>query len=303
MLPPHYPIKLRPALIDIFLTETQMDPRTIATNVRSIFSLPDVVIRINDLIDSGEASNYELEQVISSDPALTAKLLKFANSTYFGFSGKVETILKAISIIGHKELRNLVLASSVTSTFKGISSDLVDMDTFWNHSITCGVTARLLASSVDSRERFFIAGLLHGVGRLILFSQYPEESAKVLSCMNQGEDAVIQAERKIFGFTHAQLGAELLNQWKLPPNIWKIVEHQFDPMKDAEYEYDASTLCAAINIANYIQPCTNQKINHEETIPDRALKTWSYLGLSVEIIESVMTVAKLQVIEVFNAIR
>jgi len=280
-----------------------MDPRTIAKNVRSIFSLPDVVIRVNDLIDSGEATNHELEQVILSDQALTAKVLKFANSTYFGFSGKVETILKAISIIGHKELRNLIIATSVTSTFKGIPPDLVDMDTFWNHSVTCGVTARLLASSVDSRERFFIAGLLHGVGRLILFSQYPEESAKVLRCMNQGEDAVIHAERKIFGFTHAQLGAELLKQWKLPPNIWKIVEYQLDPMKDAEYQYDASALCAAINIANYIQPCTNQRIDLEESIPDRALKTWSYLGLSVEIIESVITVAKLQVIEVFNAIR
>ena len=280
-----------------------MDPRTIATNVRSIFSLPDVVIRVNDLIDSGEATNYELEQAILTDQALTAKVLRFANSTYFGFSGKVETVLKAISIMGHKELRNLVIASSVTSTFKGIPPDLVDMDTFWNHSVTCGVTARLLASSVDNRERFFIAGLLHGVGRLVLFSQYPKESAKVLSCMNQGEDAVIHAERKIFGFTHAQLGAELLKQWKLPPNIWKMVEYQFDPMKDAEYQYDASALCAAINIANYIQPCTNQRINLEESIPDRALKTWSYLGLSVEIIESVITVAKLQVIEVFNAIR
>ena len=279
------------------------DPRTIVANVRSIFSLPEVVIRVNDLIDSGEAANTELEHVISSDPALTAKLLKFANSTYFGFSGKVETVLKAISIIGHKELRNLVLASSVTSTFKDIPPDLVDMDIFWNHSITCGVTARLLASSVDSRERFFIAGLLHGVGRLILFSQYPKESAKVLSYMNQGEDAVIQAERKIFGFTHAQLGAELLRQWKLPPNIWKMVEYQLNPMQEKDCQYDACTLCAAVNIANYVQPCTNLRVNQEEKISDRALQTWSFLGLSAEIVESVMTVAKLQVIEVFNAIR
>ncbi len=279
------------------------DPRTIVANVRSIFSLPDVVIRVNDLIDSGEATNTELEQVISSDPALTAKLLKFANSTYFGFSGKVETVLKAISIIGHTELRNLVLASSVTSTFKDIPPELVDMDIFWNHSITCGVTARLLASSVGSRERFFIAGLLHGVGRLILFSQYPKESAKVLSYMNQGEDAALQAEHKIFGFTYAQLGAELLRQWKLPPNIWKMVEYQLNPMQEKEFQYDASTLCAAVNIANYIQPCTHLRINHEEKISDRALQTWCFLGLSAEIVESVMTVAKLQVIEVFNAIR
>ncbi|MDE2389776.1 MAG: HDOD domain-containing protein, partial [Betaproteobacteria bacterium] len=210
---------------------------------------------------------------------------------------------KAITIVGQKELRNLVLASSVTSTFKDIPPDLVDMDIFWNHSITCGVTARLLSSSVDSRERFFTAGLLHGVGRLILFNQYPKESAKVLSCMNQGEDAVIQAERKIFGFTHAQLGAELLKQWKLPLNICKMVEYQLNPMQEKEFQYDACTLCAAVNIVNYIQPCTNQQINQEEAISDRALQAWSFLGLSAEIVESVMTVAKLQVIEVFNAIR
>lgn len=280
-----------------------MDPGSIATKVSTIFSLPEAVFRVNELIDSGDASNFELEQAISSDPALTAKLLKFANSSYFGFSGKIETILKAISIIGHKELRNLVIATSVTSTFKGIPTELVDMDTFWNHSITCGVTARLLTSNVNSRERFFIAGLLHGVGRLVLFSQYPKESAEVLSHMPDGRDAVIRAERKIFGFTHAQLGAELLKQWKLPPNIWKVVENQSDPMKDKEYQYDTSTLSAAISIANFMQPCINVSKNAEEEIPESTLKTWSFLGLSADIIESVMTVAKLQVIEVYNAIR
>lgn len=280
-----------------------MDPQTIVANVRSIFSLPDAVMRVNELIDSGDASNSELERVISSDPALTAKLLKFANSSYFGFSGKVETVLKAISIIGHKELSNLVIATSVTSTFKGISSDLVDMDTFWNHSIACGITARLLATSVSSRERFFIAGLLHGVGRLVLFSQYPEKSAEALSHLNQGEEAVIRAEREIFGFSHAQLGAELLKQWKLPPNIWKLVEFQYDPMKETEYQHDAKVLCAVLYIAMSIQPFTNQPINFDQLIADRAFKLWSDLGLTAEIIESVITVAKLQVTEVFNAIR
>lgn len=119
-----------------------MDPSAIAANVSSIFSLPEAVSRVNELIDSGNASSIELEQVISSDPALTAKLLKFANSSYFGFSGKVATVPKAISIVGHKELRNLVIAASVTSTFKGIPAELVDMDIFWNHSITCGGASR-----------------------------------------------------------------------------------------------------------------------------------------------------------------
>jgi HD-like signal output (HDOD) protein len=280
-----------------------MDPCTIIANVRSIFSLPEVVIRVNELIDSDEATNAELERVILNDPALTAKLLKFANSSYFGLSGKVDTVLRAISIIGHKELRNLAIASSVTATFKDIPSNLVNMDTFWYHSVTCGVTARLLASSVDSRERFFIAGLLHSVGRLVLFSQYPKESAKVLSCMSQGEDAAINAERKAFGFTHAQLGAELLRQWRLPLNIWKMVEFQSDPIKDETHRYDASTLCAAVNIANFIQPCTNQKINAKKAIPVQAFEAWNLLSLSPELIESIITVAKLQVIELFNIVR
>lgn len=115
-----------------------MDPCTIVTNIRSIFSLPDVVVRINELIDAGETTNLELERVILNDPALTAKLLKFANSSYFGLSGRVDTVLRAISIIGHKELRNLVVASSVTETFKDIPSNLVNMDTFWYHSVTSG---------------------------------------------------------------------------------------------------------------------------------------------------------------------
>lgn len=281
-----------------------MDPVTLVTSVRSIFSLPDVVIRVNDLIDSGDATNSELERAILSDPALTAKLLKFANSSYFGLSGKVETVLKAISIIGHKELRNLVVATSVTSTFKGIPSDLVNMDTFWGHSVACGVTARLLASSVDSRERSFIAGLLHGVGRLILFSQYPKESAEVLNCaMNQGEDAAINAEHKIFGFTYAQLGAELLKQWQIPPHICKMVEFQLEPMKNETYKYDASSLCAAVNIANFIHPCTNQRTNPENKIPPRAFDAWHLLGLSPEIIESIIAVAKLQVVEVLSIVR
>tara|TARA_R110002073_G_scaffold327196_1_gene507656 strand:+ start:174 stop:1034 length:861 start_codon:yes stop_codon:yes gene_type:complete len=280
-----------------------MDPSAIAANVSSIFSLPDVVFRVTDLINSGKVTNTQLEQTILNDPALTARILKFANCAYFGFSGKIETVSHAIFLIGHKELRTLVIATSVTSTFKGISSDLVDMDKFWYHSVTCGVVARLLAVNADSRERFFIAGLLHGVGNLILFSQYPEESEKILSVMDKGEDAVADAERNLFGFTHAELGAELLKQWQLPLSIWKLVEFQIDPLREEAFKDDACILCAAVNIANYIQPCTNQRVSFEEVKPTYELETWNHLDLSSEAIESIITIAKLQVIEVLNAIR
>jgi HD-like signal output (HDOD) protein len=280
-----------------------MDARTLVTNVTSMFSLPDVVLRVNDLINFGEATNAELEEIILNDPALTAKILKFGNSPYFGFSGKISTVSNAISLIGHKELRNLVIASAVTSTFKGIPPELVDMDRFWYHSVTCGVVARLLASNIKSRERFFIAGLLHGVGKLILFNQFPEQSAKILTLVEKGEEAILEAENKAFGFIYPELGAELLKQWRLPESIWKMVRYQSDPMQEESVKMDACILYAAFNIANYIQPYTHQHVELEEMQLIEKLESWGYLGLTPEVIESTITVAKLHVIEVLNAIR
>lgn len=280
-----------------------MEIREIAGNVRSIFSLPEAVIRINELIESGDTCSTEIERAILNDPALTAKLLKFANSTYFGFSGKVDTVQRAVSIIGYKELRNLAIAASVTATFKDIPSNLLNMDTFWQHSVTCGVIARLLASNVENRERFFIAGLLHAVGRLILIHQFPKESAKALGLLNEGEEAVLNAERKAFGFVHSSLGAELLKQWKLPSDICKMVELQFETMLDTRDKFDASTLNAAVGIANFMQPYTNHKTDFEKSISKYTLEAWDFLGLTPELIESIITVAKLQVIELTNMIK
>ena len=186
-----------------------MDPCTIAENVRAVFSLPDIALRINELISAGDSSNAELEQVILNDPAITAKILRFANSAYFGFSREIDTVSRAITLTGHKELRNLVFATSVISTFDDISSDLVDMESFWYHSIASGVIARLFAvhKKKEGLERFFIAGLLHAIGNLILFSQFPKESAEILRCKDQGNYANTNSEYEIFGFTHIITGA------------------------------------------------------------------------------------------------
>ena len=280
-----------------------MNAHILATNVSSIFSLPDVVFRINELIDSGEATNLELEQTILHDPAITAKLLKFANSAYFGFSGQVDTISRAISLIGHKELQNIVIAASVTSTFKGISSDLIDMEAFWYHSVTCGVVARLLAVNIESRERFFIAGLLHGVGKLIFFSQYPDESAEILSYKDEGEQAVIKAERAIFGFTYTELSAELLKQWRLPTSIWRMVEAQYASVVEEENKDDAYILSISVNIADHIRPGVSRNMCLEKIAARYNQDDLSRLGLTADVIESAMVVADLQVLEILSVIR
>ena len=280
-----------------------MEPHAVAANVKSIFSLPEVVLKINELINSGDTTNSELEQTILNDPALTAKLLRFANSAYFGFSKNIETVSNAIALIGHRELRNLVIASSVTSVFKGIPSDLVDMESFWHHSVSTGVIARLMAYDISCRERIFIAGLLHGIGKLILFSQFPDESNKILSTSNQDEESVIIAEQQVLGFTYAELSAALLNEWSLPESIWKIVESQLNPANAAQLKTDTYILHLAVKIASHKQKHQGQNIIYDEIQSLCTQDVWENLGINTEVIELINSVAELQINDMFNCIK
>lgn len=283
----------------------KMDVCTIAKNANVIFTLPEVALQVNNLMRQGNAKNYELEDVIRHDPALTAKILKFANSAYFGFSGEIDTITRAITLIGHKELYNLVLATSVTSTFNGISTDLVDMETFWYHSVICGVTAKLTATYLrqTERERFFIAGLLHGIGKLIIYDQFPEKSAQVLSYINRGEDLVVEAEQRVFGFTYAELGAEFLKQWLLPASIWKLIKYQTDPLSKDEFKDDACIMYVAIHIANRIQPCAKLTIDFDKMAPLEKPAVWQHIGFETAFIEPMIDEISMQAFEIISIIR
>ncbi len=282
-----------------------MEPHTVVMNVKSIFSLPAVVFKINELINSGDTSNQELEATILSDPALTAKLLKFSNSAYFGFPNKIETISQAVALIGHKELRNLTLASSVTSVFKDIPADLVDMESFWHHSVSTGVIARLLAYDINCRERIFIAGLLHGIGRMILINQFPEEYSQVLRTANKDAEVFHDIEQQVFGFTYAELSTELLKAWKLPESIWKIVEFHLNPTSaTGKIIMDANTLHLAVKIASLKQvQQNNENLNLDEIESLCKPAIWENLGLNAEVIELVNSVADLQIADMYNFIK
>ncbi|MBU2568980.1 MAG: HDOD domain-containing protein [Gammaproteobacteria bacterium] len=282
-----------------------MVPKSLIEKVGSLYTLPDVALRVNGLLSSDKASNDQLEEIIVHDPALTAQLLKLVNSAYYGFPGKVDTVSRAISMIGRQELRNIVIATSVASTFQDIPEDLVDMETFWYHSITCGVLARLLAEQCKrkERERFFIAGLLNSIGKLILFSQFPEKAGEALSFKDQGEDAVAEAEQRIFGFTYAELGAELLKEWKLPSSIWLLVAAQTDPMKADDILQDACILHVAAKIAASIEPCSVKTYDFEDFNPTYLPEAWETLGLSDESIKPLTLDASLQAFEILGIIR
>lgn len=283
-----------------------MVPRSVIEEIGALYSLPEVALRVNELLDSGQATNEQLEKIIICDPGLTAQLLRLVNSAYYGFHRSIETVSRAVSVVGHQDLRNLVMAAAVTRTFKDVPRELVDMETFWFHSITCGSLARLLAAECrcKDQERFFIAGLLHSVGKLIFFSKFPEQSAQILGDKDQSPEAMVAAEKRIFGFDYTELGAALLREWQLPEGMCELVAHQLDPFSIAQRFEDACIMHVAVKITDSVEPCViTTDYNFREAPPAYHLDAWHALGLSEELVKPLIWSASSQSMNILGVVK
>jgi putative nucleotidyltransferase with HDIG domain len=282
-----------------------MLPRTLVQDIRSLMTLPEVALRVNELLNNPQSSNRELEEVIRSDPALTAKLLKWANSPYFGGAARVETISRAVVLIGRNQLRNMVLTLSVAAVFTHISPKLVDMDVFWHNSLACGHIAKLLAREcgILDREHLFIAGLLHGIGKLVLYSQLPKQCWQVLAHKDKGERAMAEAELLVFGFTHAEVGAELLSAWNIPERLQYIIAHYLQPTSYLEYQPEVDLIHVASAIAATIAPSANPGEGAQEAAPDFDPMAWFRLGLDDRLVGRIKMEAALETLEVAKIVR
>ncbi|MES9849208.1 MAG: HDOD domain-containing protein, partial [Candidatus Thiodiazotropha sp.] len=204
-----------------------MTPQQLVIEIESLVSLPDVCVKVNRLIDAPNYSVATLGDIISQDTDLSARLLRLVNSAFFNLKVPVETISRAITIIGTNELRNLVMATTAARIFTGIPGDLVDMTEYWRYSITAGVVAGELAKrcNVLHSERLFVMGVLHDIGRLAIYLKMPQESRDIL-LITGGDDTLLpDAENDVLGFTHMDVGEALLRKWKLPESIVSVVAH------------------------------------------------------------------------------
>ena len=159
---------------------------------------------------------------------------------------------RAITVIGERELYNLVLAVSAVTTFNGIPNVIVNMDTFWRHSLYCGLIARSLAKKarILHPERLFVAGLLHDVGSLVLFNRAPGVARELVMLADGDEDLLCQAEAEELGFTHADLGGLLLEQWQIPDALRDAVRGHHEPASAGPARREAAIVHIADLLAN-----------------------------------------------------
>jgi len=281
-----------------------MTPQQLVQEVDHLFSLPDVAVRLNELIDQPDTSTKQLVDVVQLDAGIAATVLRLANSAWYGLPSRVDTISRAITLIGLKALRDLVLSTSVITTFKGISSEFVDMMDFWDNSVTCGVVTRNLAQrcGVKESERMFLAGLLHKVGRLVFYISRPVQYRQVLMDKDIGEPAVVEAEHQVFGFSHAELGGALLRHWRVPEALDEVIAYQLNPFEAPYYQKEASILHMAADMAFHMAPDIKARGELGEYNLTFDEDVWASLGQPRESIAEIMQSSLIQSFELLEIV-
>ena len=255
-----------------------MDIQELFNSSVEIPSLPDVYYEFKDAMDDPEGSFDEVSNIIATDPGLTAKLLRIVNSAYFGFPSKIETISHAIGVVGLEQLNNLVISTVIMERFKGIPDSVMNMDSFWRHSIACGLAAKIISSHREeiNTERFFVAGMLHDIGRLIIALTTPFNILSVFMRCKSENIPRHEAEKDILEFTHADVGKLLLKNWSLPVFHQEVVGNHHQPEKNLTFAKEASIIHVADHIVNHLELGDSG----ESSFPSPMNKTaWDNLGL------------------------
>ncbi|MDH3325967.1 MAG: HDOD domain-containing protein [Gammaproteobacteria bacterium] len=225
-------------------------PEQFLRDVDHLVALPDVCFRVNEMVDDPNSSALDIAHVLSRDPNLTAQLLRIANSPYYGFPSRVETISRAISVIGMQDLRDLVLSTSVINAFSADKNDLINMDKYWRHSLFTGFIARELGSKTTTKvlckERLFAAGLLHDIGQLVMLAKIPEIMRVVLHRAKADAEPYHEVEQVVFGLGHSEIGAALMKKWHLPESFQAVALYHHEPEKAEAFKLEVSI----VHIAN-----------------------------------------------------
>ena len=207
-----------------------------------LFSLPDVYLRLKALLDEPDYAMGEVAAVISHDPAMTLRLLRIVNSSLYGFNKQVDTVSRAIILLGSQQVHDIVLATSIAKAFKGISKDVMDVGKFWRRSVDCAVTCRHLAQHNGScnKERLFVAGLLCDIGHLLIYQTLPNIYGKMVQESKHSEKTIVDMERELLGFDYAEVGAVLMEQWNLAESLKETTKLHTHPGKAEQYPLETA---------------------------------------------------------------
>ncbi len=275
------PVMAVPEIKGLKPTDDLSPPLTLPQLLRGasgIFYNPLVFGQIIELCKDDTLSVSKLAALLDKDPGLTVKLLRLVNSPHYGLTNKVDSVARAISLLGTDELKKLSLGRWLIKDFTSLPEEILDQGLFWRHGIRCGLFARAIAESVgvDRPQQYFSGGLLHDIGRLTMLERMPQQFLAAIAHAREDGVPLFRAEQEILKLDHALVGQFLGERWGLDPVLVKMIGGHHSP-RLANYSLPACIL----HVADIFSHLSGHEMFWVETVPELQGKAWQTLSLDV----------------------
>jgi HD-like signal output (HDOD) protein len=244
--------------------------------------IPSVISELNEVIFAPYSSAQDIANVVNNSPSLAATLLKIVNSALYSCPARIDNLSQAVTLIGTKEIYGLALYITVISIFNKIPQEIINMHFFLKHSMACSIIARSLAAhkNLPQTEQLFVSGLLHDLGRVLLYIYFPDDSLNILIHSRKSNKLLYEVENEYLGCNHTHFAKHLMQLWKLPPILENNVFYHHNPSA-APYPIPATIVHLADILANGL----GMGGSGERFVPPLDYKAWEDVGLSINTLE------------------
>jgi putative nucleotidyltransferase with HDIG domain len=260
-----------------------LDPVDVLQAEVTLPALPTVYAELIEVVENPDSSAADLAAVISKDPGLTAYVLRLVNSALYGFPSRIDTVTRAVAVLGMQRIESIALGTSILRSFRDVRVESFDLESFWRHSLGVSILARELAHHVgmDNPERSFVGGLLHDLGRLVLAICRPDAARASLSLARTRDISLRQAEQELLGFDHGRLGGMLLRKWNFPYALVMDVHGHHEPSgaKNAQES-------ALIHAADVLAHVAGYGGSGDALLPRLDTPAWLGLAIAPEALEA-----------------
>lgn len=257
---------------------------------------PEIIIEFNELIQDPMSSINDIAEVINRSPSLAAILLKLANSAFFGLAAKIDTVSRAITLVGTRETSSLVMGICTMKLFHDIPRDLIDVSSFLRHSLSCGILSRILASLKKRQhtERYFVAGLLHDIGRTVWYKYFHEQAKLLLQLARKTGICLYTIEQTCLGINHAEIAEHLLKKWNFSDTLINSIVYHHSPHHSPDPE-----AASIVHLADIAVNALGVGHSGEQIIPRFEPQVWEQLQITPSAFKTAIdqTVHQLDVME------
>lgn len=273
----------------------------ILQGVKQLPPMPQTVEKVMQLLSDQKSSTQEISKIISLDQSLAAQILRLCNSPYYGLSKEITSITQAIVLLGHATLRNLVTASFAhTIANKPLKGYMLQKGELWKHSIACAFGSEHIARSKakSMKDTAFTAGLIHDIGKVVLDSYVDEEYDQIFQLTRERNMPFMLVEKEILGFDHAEIGAKIAEQWRLPAELVEVIRFHHQP----ELARHNEKLTAIVHITDALCMMMGAGVGGDGILYPLDEKAYSILGLDPSDEEEILLelTKKLEGMEAFS---